>query len=64
MHQPQGTVALLYPFYSNQKLGFYAWSIFLPHFLPLNWSSLIQFPFLYLLGVILALCSVCNKCLK
>lgn len=38
MHQPQGTVALLYPFYSNQKLGFYAWSIV---FSPLLASQLV-----------------------
>lgn len=29
-----------------------------------NWSSLIQFPFLFFLWVILVLCSVFNKCLK
>lgn len=46
MNQPQGTAALLYPFY--QQLGFYAWSIVLSPFLAsqLVLSHLVPIPFL------------------
>lgn len=52
------------PFTVTSSLYFMLGASFFPRSSPLNWSSLIQFSFLFFLWVILVLCSVFNKCLK